>query len=154
MHLSSGLYARRHQRSSTADVIFLWPRARLHVTHIQSNFPHNQFLFQKLFTLIRICESIFNRPFNSQGALEKAKYAVESQYAVVGVLEDLNTTLTVLENYIPRFFRGASEVYHGNAYGAELKKNRKKKEKTNCFHIIVRKTERNQLTVQRRTHSI
>lgn len=50
-------------------------------------------------------------PFNSAGALERAKYAVESQYAVVGVLEDLNTTLTVLEKYVPRFFSGASSVY-------------------------------------------
>lgn len=50
-------------------------------------------------------------PFNTQGALELAKRAVEQQYAVVGVLEDLNTTLTVLERYIPRFFTGASSIY-------------------------------------------
>lgn len=56
------------------------------------------------------------RPFNSKGALEKAKYAVESQYAVVGVLEDFNTTLTVLEKYIPRFFNGASQMYHSKFY--------------------------------------
>lgn len=52
-------------------------------------------------------------PFNTVGALERAKYAVESQYAVVGVLEDLNTTLSVFEKYIPKFFKGASEVYYG-----------------------------------------
>lgn len=57
--------------------------------------------------------SSFYRPFNTKGALERAKHAVESQYAVVGVLEDLNTTLTVFENYVPRFFRGASSIYHG-----------------------------------------
>ncbi|XP_035724495.1 heparan sulfate 2-O-sulfotransferase pipe-like isoform X1 [Vespa mandarinia] len=51
-------------------------------------------------------------PFNTVGALERAKLAVEKHYAVVGVLEDVNTTLTVLENYIPRFFRGAAQVYH------------------------------------------
>jgi len=51
-------------------------------------------------------------PFNTVGALERAKHAVESQYAVVGVLEDLNTTLSVFEKYIPRFFSGASEVYY------------------------------------------
>ncbi|KAL0271532.1 UNVERIFIED_CONTAM: hypothetical protein PYX00_008596 [Menopon gallinae] len=50
-------------------------------------------------------------PFNTEGALEKAKRAVEQHYAVVGVLEDLNSTLTVLENYIPRFFEGASQVF-------------------------------------------
>ncbi|OAD62035.1 Heparan sulfate 2-O-sulfotransferase pipe [Eufriesea mexicana] len=55
-------------------------------------------------------------PFNTVGALERAKMAVEKHYAVVGVLEDVNTTLTVLENYIPRFFRGATDVYYGNSF--------------------------------------
>lgn len=50
------------------------------------------------------------------GALERAKMAVEKHYAVVGVLEDVNSTLTVLENYIPRFFRGATDVYYGNSF--------------------------------------
>lgn len=50
-------------------------------------------------------------PFNTEGALQRAKKAVEQHYAVVGVLEDLNTTLTVLENYIPRYFEGAADVY-------------------------------------------
>ncbi|GLG99529.1 Heparan sulfate 2-O-sulfotransferase pipe [Gryllus bimaculatus] len=50
-------------------------------------------------------------PFNTIGALQLAKRAVEQHYAVVGVLEDLNTTLTVFEHYVPRFFQGASEVY-------------------------------------------
>ena len=36
---------------------------------------------------------------------------VESHYAVVGVLEDLNKTLTVLEHYVPRFFKGALNTY-------------------------------------------
>lgn len=52
-------------------------------------------------------------PFNTEGALERAKSAVERNYAVVGVLEELNTTLTVLENYVPRFFKGASKIYWG-----------------------------------------
>jgi dermatan/chondrotin sulfate uronyl 2-O-sulfotransferase UST len=51
------------------------------------------------------------RPFNSVGSLERAKHAVESQYSVVGVLEDFNITLSVFEKYIPQFFRGATQVY-------------------------------------------
>ncbi|KAL1451079.1 hypothetical protein WDU94_003373 [Cyamophila willieti] len=51
-------------------------------------------------------------PFNTVGALERAKLAVEKHYAVVGVLEDFNATLTVMENYIPRFFAHASQIYH------------------------------------------
>ncbi|XP_049809146.1 heparan sulfate 2-O-sulfotransferase pipe [Schistocerca nitens] len=52
-------------------------------------------------------------PFNTVGALQLAKRAVERHYAVVGVLEELNTTLAVLEHYVPRFFRGAADVYWG-----------------------------------------
>lgn len=59
-----------------------------------------------------LCFFIFHRPFNSKGALERAKYNVETQYSVVGVLEDLNTTLAVLEKYVPRFFAGATEIYY------------------------------------------
>lgn len=51
------------------------------------------------------------RPFNTERALEKSKRVVENDYAVVGILEDLNTTLTVFEKYIPRFFAGAREIY-------------------------------------------
>lgn len=51
------------------------------------------------------------RGLNTDYALQKAKENVERNYAVVGVLEDLNTTLTVLEHYVPRFFKGAKAVY-------------------------------------------
>lgn len=70
-----------------------------------SAFVSIKFFSKFLFLIYRF------RPFNTQGALDRAKYAVETQYAVVGVLEDLNTTLRVFEKYIPRFFEGASEVY-------------------------------------------
>ena len=43
--------------------------------------------------------------------MRKAKENVERHYAVVGVLEELNKTLTVLEHYVPRFFKGALDVY-------------------------------------------
>ncbi|CAH2091037.1 unnamed protein product [Euphydryas editha] len=50
-------------------------------------------------------------PFNSLEALQRAKRVVEQQYAVVGVLEDMNSTLIALERYIPRFFTGALRLY-------------------------------------------
>lgn len=53
-------------------------------------------------------------PFNTRGALERAKRAVEEEYSVVGILEDLNTTLTVFENYVPKFFKNAKDVYWSN----------------------------------------
>lgn len=54
----------------------------------------------------------FFRGFNTEVAMRKAMENVEKHYAVVGVLEDLNKTLTVLEHYIPRFFNGAKDVYY------------------------------------------
>ena len=45
--------------------------------------------------------------------MRKAKENVEKHYAVVGLLEDLNKTLTVLEHYVPRFFKGALKTYWG-----------------------------------------
>ncbi|XP_053606260.1 heparan sulfate 2-O-sulfotransferase pipe [Plodia interpunctella] len=50
-------------------------------------------------------------PFNTEEALQRAKRVVEQDYAVVGVLEDMNATLLALEKYIPRFFRGATQLY-------------------------------------------
>jgi len=49
--------------------------------------------------------------FNTEVAMKKAKENVEKHYAVVGVLEELNKTLTVMEHYIPRFFKGALDTY-------------------------------------------
>jgi len=49
--------------------------------------------------------------FNTEIAMRKAKENVEKHYAVVGVLEELNKTLTVMEHYIPRFFKGALDTY-------------------------------------------
>ena len=43
--------------------------------------------------------------------MRKAKENVEKHYAVVGVLEELNMTLTVLDHYVPRFFKGALHTY-------------------------------------------
>ncbi|XP_075160330.1 uronyl 2-sulfotransferase homolog pip-like [Haematobia irritans] len=51
-------------------------------------------------------------PFNTRLPLELAKRTVEKEYAVVGTWEDTNVTLTVFENYIPRYFMGASKLYY------------------------------------------
>uniref|UniRef100_A0A1A9ZA33 Uncharacterized protein n=1 Tax=Glossina pallidipes TaxID=7398 RepID=A0A1A9ZA33_GLOPL len=41
-----------------------------------------------------------------------AKHNVEKDYDVVGTCEGTNITLTVLENYIPRYFQGALNIYY------------------------------------------
>ena len=45
--------------------------------------------------------------FGSRQALEIAKRNVEKYYAVVGVLEKMQESLEVLENYVPAFFKNA-----------------------------------------------
>ena len=39
---------------------------------------------------------------------------VEEHYSVVGVLEDLNTTMQVLQNHIPYYFKGSQQIYLGS----------------------------------------
>ena len=45
--------------------------------------------------------------------MQRAKRNVEQHYAVVGILEEMDVTLQVLEKYVPKFFGGASKVYYG-----------------------------------------
>ena len=72
----------------------------------------NNFMF--LTSTLVINTYFYSRPFNTEHAFEKAKSNVENEYSVVGILEDLETTLTVFEQYIPRFFAGAVELYKEN----------------------------------------
>jgi len=51
--------------------------------------------------------------FNGRWAIEEAKRNVEKYYAVVGVLEEFDLTLKVLEAYVPRFFDGSEAFYKG-----------------------------------------
>ena len=55
---------------------------------------------------------IWNSVPRSKWALQRAKLIIEHEYAVVGVLDNMNVTLQVLENYVPRFFNGASKIYY------------------------------------------
>ncbi|XP_036336971.1 heparan sulfate 2-O-sulfotransferase pipe-like [Rhagoletis pomonella] len=50
-------------------------------------------------------------PFNTKLPMQIAMRTVEEEYAVVGTWEDTNVTLSVLENYIPSYFRGAKNMY-------------------------------------------
>ncbi|XP_077994566.1 uronyl 2-sulfotransferase-like [Glandiceps talaboti] len=47
----------------------------------------------------------------SRGALETAMRHVINDYVFIGILEDFNNTLLVLENVIPQFFGGAMDAY-------------------------------------------
>ena len=59
-----------------------------------------------------MCSFLFQQSgFNTKRVMREAMQNVERHYAVVGVIEQLNKTLTVLEHYIPRFFKGALDTY-------------------------------------------
>ena len=49
--------------------------------------------------------------FGSREALNMAKVNVEKYFAVVGILEEWQKSLLVMENYVPYFFKNASETY-------------------------------------------
>ena len=52
--------------------------------------------------------------FNSEIVLNKAKTIVEEKYSVIGILEDLESTFKVLENYVPKFFRNSTKIFKDN----------------------------------------
>ncbi len=49
--------------------------------------------------------------FGNRDALRQAMENVEKHYAVVGVVEQFQMSLEVMEKYIPRFFSGARDVH-------------------------------------------
>ena len=48
--------------------------------------------------------------------MRRAMYNVEKHYAVVGVLEEFNKTLIVLEHFLPTFFKGALDLYRRKCF--------------------------------------
>jgi len=51
---------------------------------------------------------------NDRAALDAAKRNVENFYEVVGVLEDLELSIKILEKKIPQYFAGALELYQSS----------------------------------------
>ncbi|XP_073840701.1 uronyl 2-sulfotransferase homolog pip-like isoform X1 [Musca autumnalis] len=85
--------------------------------------PHNDYNKDWRRFSLHLCGSHPDcKNFNSPTATQIAKQNIEREYAVVGSWEDTNITLTVLEHYIPRFFRGATEMFYSDTTG-KFKKN-------------------------------
>lgn len=51
------------------------------------------------------------RNAGSRWALEQAKYNLVNEYLLVGVTEELEDFVLILEAALPRFFKGATELY-------------------------------------------
>lgn len=47
----------------------------------------------------------------SRAALQKAKFNAEKYYSVIGVVSDLESSLSVMEHYLPKYFSGVSQLY-------------------------------------------
>ena len=54
------------------------------------------------------------RLFNNPEALQIAKANIEKYYPVVGITENMNMTLQVLEHKMPEYFLGATEMYNAD----------------------------------------
>lgn len=52
------------------------------------------------------------RVINDRWALQMAKFNIESEYSVVGVLEKMDQTLSAVEQLVPRFFSGSTLLYN------------------------------------------
>lgn len=51
------------------------------------------------------------RNIGSKWALEQAKYNLVNEYMLVGVTEELEDFVMMLEAALPRFFKGATELF-------------------------------------------
>ena len=58
-----------------------------------------------------MCVLFLCRVPGSRWALEQAKHNLLNKYLVVGVTEELGDFIAMLEVILPRFFKGASDLY-------------------------------------------
>lgn len=58
---------------------------------------------------------VFGRNVGSHWALEQAKYNLVNEYMLVGVTEELEDFVMMLEAALPRFFKGATDLYKTGA---------------------------------------
>ena len=54
------------------------------------------------------------KKFNNEQAFIIAKNNVEKYYSVVGITEEMNNTLKVMENVLPQFFSGILQMYQND----------------------------------------
>jgi len=64
---------------------------------------------------------------NDEWALQQAKTNIQSSYQVIGILEHMNVTLTVLQELLPQFFAGVSQLYFDGKQFHKNENNRKEK---------------------------
>jgi len=65
----------------------------------------------------------------SRWAVERAKHNIDNNYLFVGTIEDLDTSLEILEYIAPQYFKNAKKLYHENPENQKVKKETKTKNK-------------------------
>ena len=50
-----------------------------------------------------------------KSSLQRAMYNADRYFSVLGLTEDLDTTFRLLEVYLPRFFKGASQMFRNRS---------------------------------------
>lgn len=84
--------------------------------HVFICFLHN-IQWQRHQKYLADCTTRFSTPFlgfrnvGSRWAMDQAKYNLINEYFLVGVTEELEDFIMLLEAALPRFFRGATELY-------------------------------------------
>eukprot|EP00095_Tigriopus_kingsejongensis_P010557 snap_masked-scaffold421_size176100-processed-gene-0.2 protein:Tk10557 transcript:snap_masked-scaffold421_size176100-processed-gene-0.2-mRNA-1 annotation:"heparan sulfate 2-o-sulfotransferase pipe" len=77
---------------------------------------------------------------NGEEGFKLAVANVESHFAVVGVLEEMDKSMTVLEHFLPRFFTGVKEVYSKNKqYWSNVNKNKFRPEVSGYVRDLVKR---------------
>nr|XP_027238588.1 heparan sulfate 2-O-sulfotransferase pipe-like [Penaeus vannamei] len=87
----------------------------------------------------KIFPSFHHRELNNMAALNTAKTNVERWYPVVGILEDLNATLAVLQDRLPGFFEGVLDMYYNQLLAPHHNRNRHRPSVSQDIDLALRK---------------
>lgn len=95
--------------SNFTSVVKKKDTVHLNITfHLSSDY---RYFCESLCSSRFITFAFFHRKLNNGWALQQAKTNVDRYYSVVGILEEMNTTLRVLEREVPYFFKGVLKKY-------------------------------------------
>ena len=75
--------------------------------------------------------------FESEEALATAKKNVEKYFAVVGILEQMQKSLQVFEDYVPRYFANARKIYKDMMREKHVNKNQYKPYTPNYIRSLI-----------------
>lgn len=96
------------QQRGRGNSSFLYTTVQANFIIYKSEFRWNWFKF------------LFCRTVGSQDALQEAKRVISEEYSVVGLLEHMDLSLTLMEALVPRFFTGALHIYRKMSRGVLL----------------------------------